>query len=160
MSKTVSSLIPSTRRQCLLITLATASLLSFSNRAPASEAVELTWEPSPSSHLVAYKVYVGKQSGDYTEVLTHAAVPDVVIADLEAGTTYYFAVAAVTVSGKESELSSVVSYRTPEPVTVAPPTTGILTGVHRPPITRPTSRAYQPNPPSQNSQRQLPGTSQ
>ena len=158
-----------------------ACLLIGSSRALASAAVELTWDPSPSSHIVAYKVYVGKRSGDFSLVLTLADVPDVIISDLEEGATYYFAVAAVAASGKESKLSNETKYTVPQPVLVEAPkeempparetadvfsatssqssaggagvNRGTLSGIHPLPSTIPAGSPIRPQP---NPLRQLP----
>ena len=127
MTDLLPSLTRNTRRRCVMITLANAWLWTGASHALASESVELTWDPSPSGQIVAYKVYVGRQSGDYQEVLTIADVSDALVSDLAAGETYYFAVAAVSASGDESELSNETRYQVTESASVASPTVAITT---------------------------------
>lgn len=84
----------------------------------ASQSVELTWTSSPSPNIVAYQVYFGTQSGVYLNSVMFADVSDVVLPGLNAGQTYFFAVAAIDEDGNESALSSEASYTVPAPTSI------------------------------------------
>lgn len=99
---------------------ATASLPAFSIAAKATTAgtVTLEWnaptqntDGTPISGLAGYRVAYGTESRRYSTVLpiSGASTTSVRIEGLTPGTTYYFAVRAVTSTGLVSDLSSEVS---------------------------------------------------
>lgn len=81
----------------------------------ASQSVELFWDQSSSLNIVGNKVYLGTQSGVYTNSLVYPNVSDVVVSGLVPGLTYYFAVSAVNALGYESQLSGEAAYTVPSP---------------------------------------------
>ena len=83
------------------------------SRALASQSVELSWDASTSTNIVAYKLYYGTESGNYDNYIIFGDISDAVVPDLTESTTYYFAVAALDVAGDESPLSDEVSYTVP-----------------------------------------------
>jgi Fibronectin type III domain len=91
-------------RVCLVLVLFAIT----SNTARAGSAT-LGWQPSPSSGVVAYRIYYGTASTQYQ---WSVAVPNVSTAQVDglaAGVTYYFAVKAVDATGAESAASNEVA---------------------------------------------------
>lgn len=84
--------------------------------APTSEVcavdVTLAWDPNPEPAVEGYRVYYGKASGFYTNVLDAGNRTDCVIPGLDAGTTYYFACTAYSATGDESNFSGEIVYAT------------------------------------------------
>jgi len=77
------------------------------------QSVELSWNDSPDTNVVAYNVYFGTQSGQYGSPISFGDVSDVTIPGFEQGMTYYFAVSAVDAEGNESILSNEAIYTVP-----------------------------------------------
>jgi fibronectin type 3 domain-containing protein len=77
--------------------------------------VNLTWTPSPGADVVQYRVYWGEQSGAYTESVDAGNVTTLTLDSLVPGTTYFFAVTALTADGRESDYSNEVEYTAPAP---------------------------------------------
>jgi len=102
-------------RLSLLVILVAAWLGGASNGALASQSVELTWSPSPNTDVVAYKVYYGTESRNYSGSITFSDVSDVILPGLAGGVTYYFAVSAVNANAEESDLSNEADYTVPLP---------------------------------------------
>jgi hypothetical protein len=82
---------------------------------PGNSAI-LTWEaPTTNSDgtiltdLDGYKVYYGTSPGTYGTPLNVGNVTTYTIGNLSSGTTYYFAVTAIDISGNESDYSNEVS---------------------------------------------------
>jgi hypothetical protein len=74
--------------------------------------VTLAWDPNPEAEVQGYRVYYGKASGYYTNVVDVGNRTDCVIQGLEAGTTYFFACTAYSATGDESNFSSEIVYAT------------------------------------------------
>jgi hypothetical protein len=74
--------------------------------------VTLAWDPNPEPSVAGYRVYFGKESGFYTNVLDVGNRTDCVIPGLEAGTTYFFACTAYSATGDESNFSGEIVYTT------------------------------------------------
>ena len=72
----------------------------------ASQGVTLTWNPSPDTNAVGYKIYYGSVSGIYTNTLTVGSATTVTVSGLVDGGTYYFSATALSVSGAESAFSN------------------------------------------------------
>ena len=77
--------------------------------------VTLAWNPSTSSNVVAYRIYQGTASGNYTKVTAVGNTNRATLTNLTYGTTYYFAAKAVDTTGSESVFSNEVSYMPPIP---------------------------------------------
>ena len=74
--------------------------------------VRLAWDPNPEPLVQGYRVYFGKASGFYTNVLDVGNNTECVIRALDAGTTYFFACTAYSATGDESNFSSEIDYAT------------------------------------------------
>jgi len=90
-----------------------ALLLTGSLTALADQSVSLTWNPSPDTNAVGYRIYYGGASHAYTNSIMVGNVTNTIVNGLNAGTTYYFGATTLDVSGNESELSNETSYDIP-----------------------------------------------
>jgi hypothetical protein len=96
--------------------------------APASTvpgSVPIAWDRNPESNVTGYKVYWGRTSRIYEQVLNAGSNPQAVLPDLTPGQSYYCAVTAYNDQGQESSYSSEITviYGT---VTEDPDTSGRL----------------------------------
>jgi DNA-binding CsgD family transcriptional regulator len=107
---------------CLMCMTARGQFLVVSNPAPV---VQLAWNPSSDSMVVAYSVYYGVGSGQYTNVTRLGNVTNAEITLPARGVRFYFAVTASTSTGLESVFSNEVNYSPANPP--APPTQKPLT---------------------------------
>jgi hypothetical protein len=86
-----------------------AVLLLFCSIPQARAAeVPLAWDPSPSTNISGYKVYVGSASGEYDATITLGNQTAYTVTRLGTG-TWYFAVTAFDNDGNESDFSNEVS---------------------------------------------------
>jgi hypothetical protein len=69
----------------------------------------LSWNPSTSTNLAGYKVYVGTSSGAYSSSVDVGNVTSYAVTNLGVGSTYYFAVTAYNASHIESSFSNEIS---------------------------------------------------
>ena len=69
----------------------------------------LAWDPSTTTTVTGYKVYLGTQPGVYTQSIDAGNVTSCTVANLPAGATYYFSVKSYDVSGNVSAYSAEVS---------------------------------------------------
>ena len=74
--------------------------------------VTLAWDPNPEPAVEGYRVYYGKASGFYTNVIDVGNRTDCVIPGLDAGTTYFLACTAYSATGDESDFSGEIVYAT------------------------------------------------
>jgi Fibronectin type III domain len=88
------------------------ALLAAFNYAKAA-TVSLGWSASSDTNVVAYNIYYGTASGDYTSETSVGNVSNVTVSNLTAGTTYYFAATALDASGNESGFSTETIYIVP-----------------------------------------------
>jgi hypothetical protein len=78
------------------------------------ETIWLSWNtPDPSEGVIAYQVYYGTSSHNYTSSDISYYPNGDLIPGLILGQTYYFAVAAVNTNGTVSALSQEISYTVP-----------------------------------------------
>lgn len=75
--------------------------------------VALTWNANPETDIAKYVLSYGTSSGQYNQVKEVGRDTRALVSNLEAGRTYYFAVAAVNYAGMLSDSSAEVSYQTP-----------------------------------------------
>jgi hypothetical protein len=87
--------------------------LFFNSAQPAYSAqVELTWDPPGGTlptELAGYRVYYGTSSRNYSNTIDVGSGTDYVVANLDTGSTYYFAVTALGTDGSESAYSNEAS---------------------------------------------------
>lgn len=81
----------------------------------AGQSVTLTWDRNAEQDIANYKLYYGTQSGRPSQSLGVGNVTTATITNLNDGTTYFFAIAAVNTVGLEGPLSNEVSCTTPNP---------------------------------------------
>lgn len=85
-------------------------------------AIYLAWEALNSSQLKGYNVYYGTTTGRYIQRKTvEGSVQSLAIRSLPLGTTYYFAVRAVSQSDAESAFSQEVAVTVGDPKTSTAP---------------------------------------
>ncbi|HEX9047466.1 MAG TPA: fibronectin type III domain-containing protein [Verrucomicrobiae bacterium] len=83
----------------------------------ASQNTVLTWDASPDTNVIGYKVCYGGASGVYTNSVVLGNVTNATIAGLTEGATYFFAAKGVSASGAETPFSNEASYQAPLAVT-------------------------------------------
>jgi len=81
----------------------------------ATVSVRLAWDPSPDPSVTGYKIYYSKSNWDQAVVVDAGKRTDYTVSGLETGVTYQFAATAYNRAGRESTLSNVVTYPSPEP---------------------------------------------
>lgn len=108
--------------------IACISLILFPLFAQAARQVTLAWDPSPDSAVLGYRIHYGTTAGSYGTVLDVGSSTTATIANLSAGTQYYFAVTAYS-DAIESLPSNEIAYATspliPPSVQITTPTAGI-----------------------------------
>jgi hypothetical protein len=86
--------------------------LSGTNAPPQS--VTLEWAPIfPSADVAGYFLYYGEATRNYTIQVDVGLATNAVVANLAAGTTYFFATTVYTFSDLESDYSNEVVWRCP-----------------------------------------------
>jgi Bacterial Ig domain/Fibronectin type III domain/NHL repeat len=86
---------------------------TVSTTSTSSNNVVLSWNPSASTIVAGYKVYMGTSSGNYTQSFTAGNVTSYTISNLSPGTAYYFAITSYDSYGNESTYSNEVSAAIP-----------------------------------------------
>lgn len=76
------------------VTYALAVLLTMTAQSAAADTLNLLWDPSPDSNVAGYLVYVGTQSGVYSNAYDVGNSTSFAYSNASAGQAYYFAVAA------------------------------------------------------------------
>jgi hypothetical protein len=97
-----------------------------------STAADVTvgWDPSPSTNVVAYRVYYGMTAGAYASMMQVAApATTAMVSSLTAGATYFFAAKAVDAAGVESSFSNEASVAAAVVSTNIPPTVNAPPGM-------------------------------
>ncbi|MBU0456488.1 MAG: right-handed parallel beta-helix repeat-containing protein, partial [Gammaproteobacteria bacterium] len=87
----------------------TPTLVSVTN--PAQDRrLNLIWTQGTDTNLAGYKVYIGSQSGTYTQIIdTGSIATNYQLTGLTNGTTYYIAISAYDKAGNESDKSNQIS---------------------------------------------------
>lgn len=98
--------------------IASLSLLLLPLVSQAARQVTLAWDPSSDSSVLGYKLHYGTAPGQYGAVIDVGPMTTATVANLTAGTEYYFAVTAYS-SNIESSPSNEITYQTPP---LIPPT--------------------------------------
>ena len=91
----------------------TMSNLAMVSTGGATYTVMLAWDPSASSYVTSYNIYVGTASATYTNVISTGNVTLATVTGLAWGVTYYYAATAVDINGVESDFSNEISYKRP-----------------------------------------------
>jgi hypothetical protein len=68
-----------------------------------------SWDANSEADLAGYKVYYGKESGNYTKIQDVGNVTSYLAENLDDGERYYFVVTAYDLVGNESEFSQEIS---------------------------------------------------
>lgn len=88
--------------------------------AALAASAKLTWNPNQEEDLAGYKLFVGTSSGNYSSTIDVGSSTSYEVANLNAATTYYFALKAYDVKSNLSESSAEISYTTPVADKTAP----------------------------------------
>lgn len=89
-------------------------LLLFSlASAGATESVTLVWDQNPEPDIAGYRVYYGSSSNTYTNQIDVGNAITTTVANLETGSTYFFAVTAYNLAGAESLPSHEIMFPAP-----------------------------------------------
>jgi hypothetical protein len=72
-------------------------------------SLQLAWDPSLSTDVVAYRIYIGNAPGQYFTSNRVGNVTICTITNLAVGRTYYFAATAISRAEAESEFSNTVA---------------------------------------------------
>lgn len=107
--------IPATRalaKRSALAAIVALAGFGFSSIAGAAD-VGLAWNANPETDIASYRLSYGTSPGQYNQVKEVGRDTRTLVTNLEAGRTYYFAVAAVNYAGMQSDPSAEVSYQTP-----------------------------------------------
>jgi hypothetical protein len=75
--------------------------------------VKLAWNANPETNIAGYELHVGTSPGSYAAPIPTGKVTAYTVADLSAGTTYYFAIKAINTDGLKSNLSAEISHTLP-----------------------------------------------
>ena len=87
----------------------------------AAENISLAWDASTESDVAGYKVYSGTTSGVYNSPQDVGNTTIYTPANLQAGSTHYFAVTAYDTQGNESGPSNELSVSISPPPDTTPP---------------------------------------
>ena len=93
----------------LTVTSGSTTRSTSTSTSSSGSTVTLTWQPSTSTNLSGYKVYMGTASGVYNSPITVGNLISYTVSSLGVGSTYYFAVTGYDTSGNESGFSNEVS---------------------------------------------------
>lgn len=80
------------------------------NEDTSLDKVTVEWDPNTEPDVVGYKVYYGKESGNYDTVIDVGDTTDCTITDLQAGKTYYITATAYSDNGLESSYADEIEY--------------------------------------------------
>lgn len=97
------SLIKSLYLLALAAAIFSTELVNAAVTPGAGKSVTLGWNPVPEPNLQGYRVFLGTQSGQYTQTFDTGPATSIPLDDLQAGQTYYFTVIAIGATGLESQ---------------------------------------------------------
>ena len=100
----------------LLLLSLVLNLVPFSPAAMAATA-NLAWDANTEPELAGFRVYYGTASGDYATTVDVGNTTAYTAANLEEGTTYYFAVTAYDINRNETGFSNEASFSANQPPT-------------------------------------------
>ena len=108
---------PHHSRFILLLLLSLAlNLAPFTSTAIAATA-NLAWDANSEPELAGYRVYYGTASKDYATAVDVGNTTAYTVANIEEGTTYYFAVTAYDIHDNETGFSNEAAFSTNQPPT-------------------------------------------
>jgi hypothetical protein len=81
----------------------------FPGKALAAD-ITLAWDLNGEPDLAGYKLYLGNQSRNYTQVIDLGRTTQYTLRNLLDGTIYYFTLTAYNLKGLESSFSNEVRY--------------------------------------------------
>ncbi len=81
----------------------------------AAPAINLQWDTNPETDISSYELSYGTSAGIYTATVNVGKTPSATVTGLNAGSTYYFVVAAYNQEGQKSPASAEISYQLPAP---------------------------------------------
>jgi hypothetical protein len=82
---------------------------SYSIQKAHAAEITLAWDQNSEPDIAGYRIYYGRVSRSYTNVVDVGNYTSCVIADLEDGQTYYFAATAYNTDGYESGYSNEIT---------------------------------------------------
>lgn len=85
------------------------ALPSFAHASTTPGSVAVAWDQNPESTVTGYKVYWGRTSRIYEQVLNAGTNPQAVLPNLTPGQPYYCAVTAYNAEGQESAFSAEIT---------------------------------------------------
>lgn len=91
------------------LTVTSTTVTSTTPSSSSGTTATLSWDPSTSTNVAGYKVYMGTASGVYSSSFTLGSTTTYTVSNLGVRSTYYFAVTAYNDSGIESSTSNEVS---------------------------------------------------
>lgn len=92
--------------------------VTFQTFRSAAGTVTLAWDAVNDPTVIAYNLYYGSSPLNYSSFVSAGPSNSVVVPNLTAGATYYFAVTAINIFGLESVFSPPVIYRLPSTCTI------------------------------------------
>jgi hypothetical protein len=97
-------------RPLSIVAVITISLLAFWCNIGNAAQVTLAWDAATDTGLAGYKIYYGTQTKQYSYYIDAGNLTAIIVPDLTAGQTYYFAATAYNSDGTESDYSNEVIY--------------------------------------------------
>ena len=97
----------------VIVAAALVVIPAFGATQVAPQTVTLAWNPSPSSNIAGYRLYLGGASANYTNIIDAGNKTSVTASNLVGGATYFFALTAYNTIGLESAFSTEISYTVP-----------------------------------------------
>jgi hypothetical protein len=96
----------------LWLVLVAVLCCALTGRLSAAQSVTLAWDANSELDLAGYRLYCGTIPRGYDHSIDVTNATTTAVADLQAGTTYFFAVVAYNTAGLESDFSNEVAYTT------------------------------------------------
>lgn len=117
----ITSLAHQSTRVLSASALALLALVSYQAEAATlpTASVQLAWDAVPDSNLQGYRLHMGEQNRQYTQVLETTPQTVFRVSNLEFGKVYYFAVTAIGSNGLESGFSEELAVTLAAPQAIA-----------------------------------------
>jgi len=106
--------LPGVKRVCLNFSIVVPAILIVFLNAPVvhSAQVTLAWDYNQGKDIAGYRLYYGKSSGIYSQVIDVGSNNQHKLSGLQAGVTYYFVVTAYDSASLESDYSKELVHTT------------------------------------------------